>query len=172
MLGVSGGVKQLEGSLGPHAKFDSRVAAVVDFFGPTDFLKMNDFPSRIDHDAANSPESKLVGGAIQEHPDRCRQASPLAYVTSDDAPFLVVHGTRDQVVAYNQSELLKESLERAKVPVGLLTVKDGGHGLGGPVLDARVRAFLEHRFYRRGVAPKHETLSSDALKRRSRKPGS
>jgi acetyl esterase/lipase len=172
MLGVSGGVKQLEGSLGPHAKFDSRVAAVVDFFGPTDFLKMNDFPSRIDHDAANSPESKLVGGAIQEHPERCRQASPLAYVTSDDAPFLVVHGTRDQVVAYNQSELLKESLERAKVPVGLLTVKNGGHGLGGPVLNARVRAFLEHRFYRRGVAPKHETLSSDALKRRSRKPGS
>jgi len=168
MLGVSGGVKELEGSLGPHTKFDSRVAAVVDFCGPTDFLKMNDFPSRIDHNAANSPESKLVGGAIQEHPERCRQASPLTYVTSDDAPFLVVHGTRDQLVAYNQSELLKASLERAKVPVGLLTVKNGGHGLGGPVLDARVRAFLEHRFYRRGAAPKHESLSSDALKRRKK----
>ena len=169
MLGVSGGVKDLAGSLGPHMKFDSRVAAVVDFCGPTDFLRMNDFPSVIDHNAANSPESRLVGGAIQEQRERCRHASPLTYVTSDDAPFLVVHGTGDQLVAYNQSELLTASLERAKVPVGLLTIKNGGHGLGGSVLDARVRAFLEHRFYRRGEAPKHESLSSSALKRRPKK---
>ena len=170
MLGVSGGVKQLEGSLGQHTKLDSRVAAVIDFCGPTDFLRMNDFPSRIDHDAATSPESRLVGGAIQTHPDRCRNASPLTYVSPDDAPFLVVHGTRDELVAYNQSELLRTSLERARVPVALLTITRGGHGLGGPVLDARVRAFLEHHFYQRGVAAKHESLSSGALKRRQPRP--
>lgn len=168
MLGVSGGVKDLEGRLGPHPGTDSRVAAVIDFFGPTDFLKMNDFPGRIDHDAANSPESKLVGGEIQKHPERCRHASPLTYVTSGDAPFLVVHGTNDRLVVFNQSELLRAALKQAKVPVTLVTVTGGGHGVGGPVLDERIRAFLEHRFHGRGQAPSDQVLSNASLKRRSR----
>ena len=67
VLGVSGGVEPLEGRLGPHTDRSSRVRCVVDYFGPTDFLKMSAFPTRMDHDGADSPESRLVGGAIHTH---------------------------------------------------------------------------------------------------------
>tara|TARA_B100000029_G_scaffold393564_1_gene390919 strand:- start:483 stop:1412 length:930 start_codon:yes stop_codon:yes gene_type:complete len=146
MLGVTGGVREMNGQLGPHTNVSSRVAAVVDFCGPTDFLKMNDVPGKIDHDAADSPESQLVGGKIQDHPDRCRNASPLTYVTRDDAPFLVVHGARDRLVPYLQSVLLRTALKRARVPVKLVTVPNGGHGLGGQEHDLLIQRFLERQF--------------------------
>jgi len=168
MLGVSGGVEDLQGRLGPHGEFDSRVAAVVDFFGPTDFLKMNDQPGRIDHDAARSPESLLVGGAIQEHVDRCRHASPLTYVDSRDAPFLIVHGDRDDVVIFSQSQLLQAALKKAAVPVALVTVKGGGHGVGGRAVEARVRAFLEFHLYGRGSLPSDQVLARTARRRQPR----
>lgn len=46
----------------------SRVQAVVDYFGPTDFLQMDahGLPNGQVHDTADSPESQLVGGPIQE----------------------------------------------------------------------------------------------------------
>ena len=168
MLGVSGGVEDLRGRLGPHGKFDSRVVAVVDFFGPTDFLKMNDQSGKIDHNAARSPESLLVGGAIQEHVDRCRHASPLTYIDSQDAPFLIVHGDRDDVVIFPQSQLLQAALKKAAVPVALVTVKGGGHGVRGRAVEARVRAFLEFHLYGRGSLPRDEVLTRTAGRRQSR----
>ncbi|HAB11490.1 MAG TPA: carboxylesterase [Planctomycetaceae bacterium] len=168
MLGVSGGVVDLQGRLGPHEKFDSRVAAVVDFFGPTDFLKMNDQPGKIDHNAARSPESLLVGGAIQQHADRCRHASPLTYVDSRDAPFLIVHGDRDDVVIFPQSQLLQAALKKAAVPVALVTVKGGGHGVRGRAVEARVREFLEFHLYGRGSLPSDQVLSRTARRRQPR----
>lgn len=168
MLGVSGGVEDLQGRLGPHGEFDSRVAAVVDFFGPTDFLKMNDQPGKIDHNAARSPESLLVGGAIQEHVDRCRHASPLTYVDSRDSPFLIVHGDRDDVVIFPQSQLLQAALKKAAVPVALVTVKGGGHGVGGRAVEARVRAFLEFHLYGRGSLPSDQVLTRTARRRQPR----
>lgn len=41
---------------------------------------MNDFPSVIDHDAANSPESMVVGGPIQENKDKVQKANPITYI--------------------------------------------------------------------------------------------
>lgn len=66
MLGTSGEVKELEGTLGNHLTMKSRVHCVGNFFGPSALLEMSKFPSKIDHDAANSPESKLIGGALQK----------------------------------------------------------------------------------------------------------
>ncbi|MCP4589541.1 MAG: alpha/beta hydrolase, partial [bacterium] len=50
LLGTAGDVKEFD--VGAHLDFSSRVQAVCDYFGPTDFTKMNDFPGRMDHDAA------------------------------------------------------------------------------------------------------------------------
>ena len=38
MLGTSGGITTVNGKLGDHRKVSSRVACVVDFFGPTDLF--------------------------------------------------------------------------------------------------------------------------------------
>jgi acetyl esterase/lipase len=135
MLGVTGGEK----GLGDPSV---RVAAVVDFFGPTDFLTMNDHPGRMDHDAADSPESQLIDGPIQEHKERARLATPMAYISADDAPFLILHGTRDDLVPFPQSASFHAALTKAGVQATLVPVEGAGHGFGGPQVNAWVDAFL------------------------------
>ncbi len=130
LLGTSGGVEELEGSLG-HPDQSSRVQAVADFFGPTTLTKMDAAGSRLVHDDPQSPESLLIGGPIQDHPDLVRRADPITYVTADDPPFLIVHGDQDPVVPYNQSELLDAALTQGGVEHTFYTVEGGGHGKGG-----------------------------------------
>jgi acetyl esterase/lipase len=142
LLGASGGVKNLEGNLG-NLKYSSRVQAVVDFFGPTDFLQIGKFPSRIAHDAPDSPESQLLGGPAQQNPDKARRANPITYISKDDPPFLIMHGDQDQSVPLNQSELLSEALKKAGVEVTFQVVPGAGHGFGGPQVNATVDAFFD-----------------------------
>ena len=126
LLGTTGDVKDFD--KGENLKISSSIQAVCDFFGPTDFTKMSQFPSAMQHNAADSPESKLIGGAIQQSKDACRRANPITYISSDDPPFLIVHGDKDTVVPYNQSELLHEALKNSGVPIIFHTVEGGGHG--------------------------------------------
>jgi acetyl esterase/lipase len=126
LLGTAGDVNDFD--VGPNAGVSSRVQAVCDFFGPTDFTKMSDFPGMENHDAPDSPESKLVGGPIQENKDKVQRANPITYVTKDDPPFLIVHGDADPIVPYNQSEILRDALVKAGMGVTFYTVRGGGHG--------------------------------------------
>ncbi|MFP6765073.1 MAG: alpha/beta hydrolase fold domain-containing protein, partial [Planctomycetaceae bacterium] len=128
MLGTTGAVESLEGSLGEHRNQDSRVACVVDEFGPTSFLTMDDFPGRMEHNSPTSPESLLIGGPIQEHQDKCRRAGPLMYVSQDDPPFLIIHGTQDPLVPFNQSVIFAEKLKAGGVPYILQEMTGGEHG--------------------------------------------
>jgi len=127
LLGTSGDVKELEG--GPdNLNYSSRVQAVCDYFGPTDFLRMNAEPGAMDHDAADSPESVLIGGPIQKNPEKAAKASPITYVSADDPPFLILHGDQDRTVLLNQSQLLHDALRKLGVRVRLGIVKGQGHG--------------------------------------------
>ncbi len=129
LLGTSGDVKELEG--GKDAKASSRVQCVVDWFGPTDLTKMGEqskVKGPIDHDAKDSPESKLIGGAIQENKEKAAKANPLTYVTKDDPPFLIFHGDADPLVPLGQSEILVEALKKEKVDVELVVLKGAKHG--------------------------------------------
>ncbi len=156
MLGVSGDVKELEGSLGKHTDQSSRIACVADYFGPTDLLTMGDFPSTMKHNAADSPESILIGGAIQENKEKARAASPLTYVTKDDAPVFIAHGTNDPLVPFNQTEIFAAALQKVAVPVYVEAIENGGHGgFEGPKLNARLKAFFDH--YLLGAATTIET---------------
>ena len=144
MLGTAGDVAEFE--IGENLEVSSKVQAVVDYFGPTDFLQMDAqrLPEGLVHDASDSPESQLVGGPIQEHKDRVARANPITYVSKDDSPFLIIHGDQDKLVPYQQSVLLKDALEKAGVPVTFYRVEGGGHGwfrdLKVPEL---TKAFLE-----------------------------
>lgn len=46
------------------------------------------------HDAADSPESRFIGGTIQEVPDKVARANPIKYVSADEKPppFFLAHG--------------------------------------------------------------------------------
>lgn len=147
LLGTSGRVAELEGKLGESG--DSRVQAVVDYYGPTDLLKMNEQAGELgtlDHDAPASPESKLLGGPLQHQVELARQASPLAYVSNDDPPFLIVHGDKDPLVPVQQSQQLHELLEKAGVDSTLVVVEGGKHGpFREPKQLARVQTFFDKR---------------------------
>jgi acetyl esterase/lipase len=144
MLGTAGDIKEFE--VGANLEVSSRVQAVVDYFGPTDFLQMDAqrLPNGMVHDTPESPESQLIGGPIQKNKERVARANPITYVSKDDPPFLIVHGTRDPLVPYQQSVLLKDALEKAAAPVLFYTVEGGGHGrFRDPNVAKLTRAFLE-----------------------------
>ena len=67
----------------------------------------------------------------------------MTYVTEDDAPTIIVHGTEDHTVPFNQAEIFHTALQKAGVKTEFLQMKGMGHGLGGPEVEKRVRAFLE-----------------------------
>ena len=129
MLGTAGDVTAFD--VGENAGVSSRVQAVVDFFGPTDFLQMDAHrlsPQAMVHDTPDSPESQLVGGPIRDNPEKVARANPITYVTADDPPFLMVHGDADLLVPHHQSELLEATLRKAGVRVRLVTIPGGPHG--------------------------------------------
>ena len=156
MLGTSGDVADLEGNLGDHTNVSSRVSCVVDQFGPTELLKMGG-----SHNGPNSPESKLVGGPIQEHQDATRKASPTTYVSKDDPPFLLIHGTDDRTVPFSQSELLEAALKQAGVPVVLVPVTGGGHGnFGTPEVGRRMKHFFDKHLLKTDVVVSTEPIKA------------
>ena len=128
MLGTAGHVAAFE--VGEHLDVSSRVQCVVDYFGPTDFLQMDTqrLPDGQLHDPADSPESELVGGPIQENKEKTARVNPISYVSADAPPFLIVHGDQDPLVPYGQSVLLVEALQRVGADVIFYTVKGAGHG--------------------------------------------
>jgi dipeptidyl aminopeptidase/acylaminoacyl peptidase len=65
---------------------------------------------------------------VQENKDKAERANPIAYVSKDDPPFLIMHGDRDNMVPFNQSELLYDALKKVGVDATFKPVKGAGHG--------------------------------------------
>jgi acetyl esterase/lipase len=141
MLGTSGGVKKLEGKVGDR-RGSSRVQAVVDFFGPTDLLRMDDHPGKMVHNAPDSPESRLIGGPIQENKEKAAQANPITYAGQGDPPFLIVHGDADPLVPWQQSQLLHDALRKAGVDSTLEIMPGEGHGFKSAVPNQKAIEFF------------------------------
>lgn len=73
-----------------------------------------------------APRPRAGANSIEER--TYREASPINHVTSDDPPFLLIHGDADETVPFEQSESMKAALEKAGVEVKLLAIPGGGHG--------------------------------------------
>lgn len=124
MAGVTQGISALDDlSLGNSYQSDS-VQAVVSWFGPTDFLKMDEqlaetgFAPDVEHahNGERSPESLLLGTKITEIPDLVHAANPESYVHPEVPPFLLQHGTKDDTVPYLQSVHFAEKLAAVLSP--------------------------------------------------------
>lgn len=100
------------------AKYSSRVQAVVDASGPTDFTTIHDPDSTVFL-------TKFLAADYTKHPQIWREASPAFHVAKTDAPFLIVHGTQDDSVPIAQAQELHEKLQAAGVPVSLVLMNDG-----------------------------------------------
>lgn len=103
-------------SLG-NPEYPCNVQAAVDWYGPTDFLKMdeqldeNGFgPSN--HSEADSPESRYLGAKITDVPIKVEIANPMTYVHKLMPPILIQHGRLDTVVPVQQSMMFVEKMEK------------------------------------------------------------
>lgn len=151
MLGTAGGegtvrvgnvAVDLEGSVGGNTSQSSRVQAVVDWFGQSDILQMYFYSSIQDHNAHFSPEGKLLGDWIQLNPELAATANPITFASPDDPPFLVMHGTVDNTVPFNQSELLVDALRNQGVRVTWKPVAGADHGFTTTAENQAVYDFL------------------------------
>ena len=133
MAAVTGDVPDLEGSVGTTGQ-PSTVQAAIAFYPPTNFLAMDAMALRKCaapgcHDDAGSPESRLVGCALQTCPEKVRAASPLSYITPADPPIMILHGDSDPLVPHNQGEQLYMALNKACHDAVFLSFPTAGHGV-------------------------------------------
>ena len=99
----------------------ARVQAIVDLYGPVDLT--TDY-------ARNRKESQgFIGHTYQETPELYKAASPRFYISPDDPPTLVFHGTIDNLVPIRQSDSLHIWLDRAGVPNEYHRLKGWPHAL-------------------------------------------
>jgi acetyl esterase/lipase len=99
------------------------VQAVVTFFGPTDFTT-RDWPPVLEREVI----VPFLGGTFSEIPAVYQSASPVSHVTKDSAPFLLFHGSEDELVPVDQSKRLAERLKSFGVPVRLVVLEGEKHG--------------------------------------------
>jgi len=144
MLGLTGPGDGLEGGPSGDAP-DTRIQAVVNYFGPTD-LAADDFPE------PTRPILKdLLGGTAREKPEVAAKASPLTYVTRDDPPILTFQGTKDGLVPHSQAVKLADAMTAAGVPGRVELLIGAGHGWGGD--DLKTTLAETFQFFDRYLKP-------------------
>lgn len=144
-LGVTGGVAQFEGD-GGNPAFSSRVACVVNYYGPSDFTKS--YGKSVD--AAEVLPLWLGGDATKEY-HRHIVASPLYWVTPSAAPTLLLQGTEDKYVNHEQAVWMRDRLKAADVEVELLSLEGAGHGFKGADAEKAWKTALD--FFDRHLKP-------------------
>jgi acetyl esterase/lipase len=128
MLGVTGPEDGLEGDVTAGAP-SSKVQAVVNYFGPTD-LAAKDFP-----DVSKGLLRDFVGGTPAEKPEPTAKASPVTFLTKDDAPILTFQGTKDPLVPHSQATRLGDAMTAAGVAGRVELMLGAGHGWGGAEME-------------------------------------
>jgi acetyl esterase/lipase len=161
LIGTSGEVKDFD--VGANLDQSSRVQAVCDYYGPTDFTVFVSTPGYESHATDASPEARLLGGAVMQNKDKAAKVNPITYVSQDDPPFLIVHGDKDPTVPINQSQLLFEALKKAGDSVHFHTIHGAGHGgpgFAGKNIDDMVSTFFNERL--KNKAEKPEALLTES----------
>ncbi|GET36795.1 alpha/beta hydrolase [Microseira wollei] len=141
LLATSAGVKELEGNP-KNPQFSSRIQAVVNFYGPTDFTKV---PPAFEQPYTPALEkykqrpwyhytkvtNRLLGGAVSKKLKLATLANPITHIDTQDPPFLIAHGALDDIVPLSQSELLVKALQAKGVEVTFIQEPKRGHYFGG-----------------------------------------
>ncbi|MBM4004710.1 MAG: alpha/beta hydrolase [Planctomycetes bacterium] len=136
MLGVTGPKDDLEGN-GGWADQNSQVQVAVSFFGPTD-LAADDLP-----DPSKLLVKDFLGGTKEEKSESYRRASPINFLDDNDAPILMLQGTRDRLVPHTQVYRMLDAMTSARVKGRAEILAGADHGWLGPDLDESKRQTFE-----------------------------
>jgi acetyl esterase/lipase len=128
---------------------DTKLAAAVPFYGVYDFL------DRYGIRGTQKMEPFLAKTVLKctpdENPELWEAASPIAHVSADAPPFLLVHGTYDSLVWLEEMRVFQRALaEKSRRPVLALELEGAQHAFDcfhSPRSAHAVRAvtaFLEH----------------------------
>ncbi|HAZ47533.1 MAG TPA: hypothetical protein DDW76_38380 [Cyanobacteria bacterium UBA11369] len=141
LLGTSAGVKELEGNP-KNPQFYTRIQAVVNLYGPTDFTKV---PPAFEQPYTPAVEkykkrpwyqytvatNRLLGGPVSKNLKLATLANPITHIDANDPPFLIFHGALDDTVPLSQSELLVKALQAKGVEVTFIQEPKRSHYFGG-----------------------------------------
>ncbi len=149
LLGTGGGVEALEGEVGDHPEESSRVQAVVDYYGASDFiLRSRTQPAKTEKPGGSA--YGLLGGSAREQPEKAKLASAAWQVTEDDPPLLILHGEKDRTVLIDQAVRMRDAYRDAGLPVEYHPLPEAGHG--GPEFFTGENRTLVESFFRRHLA--------------------
>ncbi|MBX7210866.1 MAG: alpha/beta hydrolase [Verrucomicrobiaceae bacterium] len=162
LVGTSGDVKELEGTLGSFTTNSSRVQCVANLCGPEDFTKALMFDKDGQPIVKDDAVMGLLGGTYEERHAEAVAASPLTYVSKDDPPFITFHGDADKRVAYANAGAIHAALQKAGVRSLLVPITGGGHGsVNHPDVMKRAKVFFDRHL--RGVAGEIDVTPITAL---------
>jgi acetyl esterase/lipase len=113
MLGTTSGKKVFD--VGENLNYTSDINCVVNLFGVSDFSRLP------------SVAGALLGAEDKANPDLIGSISPITYVHKDEPPMLIVHGTDDKLVPYEQAQILASAMDKVKAHYHFHTVVGGGH---------------------------------------------
>ncbi|OYW24638.1 MAG: hypothetical protein B7Z55_01605, partial [Planctomycetales bacterium 12-60-4] len=109
LVGTAGGKNALP-KIGGNEEQSDRVQAVCDIFGPADFNTVvqqaaddKNVKNIFEFNTPGDPYSLLIGTRLDDKA-KADAVSPVHYVSKDNPPFLILHGTHDTLVPYAQSE--------------------------------------------------------------------
>jgi acetyl esterase/lipase len=126
-------------------KYNSpRIAAVIDFFGPSDLEAMYREPW---HPLVPMALQMITGTTLAANPNIYRNSSPVNFITEQTPPTLIFHGGKDMVVDVSQSKRLKQKLEAKKVQHELVVYSGQRHGWYGTTLTRsfdKMQEFLQN----------------------------
>jgi acetyl esterase/lipase len=151
LLGTAGG-KHAFPPVEANERESDRVQAVCDEYGPVDFNTVVAQAAAGPVQSAfnwnhGDPLSTLIGVPLGSDQAKTDAVSPIHYVSHDNPPFLILHGTSDNLVPFAQSVEFEAALQKAHVDVLLQPFPGAGHGGGiidsNPPVTALVKAFFD-----------------------------
>jgi acetyl esterase/lipase len=155
LLGTSGDVRELEGSIGSYPTLSSRVQCVSNLCGPEDFTKAIMFDAQGKPVVDDPAVVGLLAGTYEAKHAEAVAASPITYVSRDDPPFVTFHGDADKRVAFANATSIDAALKKAGVSSLLVPITGGGHGsVGHPEVPKRSKAFFD--IHLRGIKENNE----------------
>jgi len=132
---------------GENPGISSDVQAVAALCPPTDIFAISKTPDPHQKETI----TKFVGGNPLEEPftSVLKSASPITYISGNEPPFLLIHGTHDRTVPYQQSKLLHDALKKAGVKSQLELIKGADHNLGGKEVQNLLTGFFTQSLQRK-----------------------
>jgi acetyl esterase/lipase len=128
LVGLTNGVKELEGDLGEHLSQSSDVQAIAVFYGASNLTTILNQSTPHGLSVRVPALELLLGGQPDSKLELAKLASPVFYVDSRDPPLLWFHGNQDPQMPINQAHEMIGAYKKAGLPAQLEVVYGGGHG--------------------------------------------